>query len=93
MVGTIWAFTCRGIAVERTASDKYMKGSQENDEISKSKWWFEKRTLWYDGVAKGDGEAVDPLMEQLLGKKQPELVRVILTAVASYIRHQDYAKE
>lgn len=70
-----------------------MKGNEENDEVCKSEWWFEKRILWYDGVAKGDEEAVDLLMEQLLGRKHTELVREILTAEASYTRHQDYAKE
>ena len=53
----------RGIAIEEMPCDRYIKGSAENDKGGKSEWWFEKRISWYEGVAKGDGKALDPLME------------------------------
>lgn len=96
LVETINAVTGRGIAIEEMPFDRYIKGSAENDEGGKSEWWFEKRISWYDGVAKGDGKAVDPLMKQLLGRKPKdgtEVVREILTAEPNYTWHQNYAKK
>lgn len=96
LVETINAVTGRRIAVETLPFDKYVKGSAENDEGSKSEWWFEKRISWYDGIAKGDGKAVDPSMEQLLGRKPKdgtEVVREILAAEPNYTWHQNYAKK
>lgn len=88
--------TGREIAVEKVPFDKYTRESAENDEGGKSEWWFEKRVSWYDGVAKGDGKAVDPLMEHLLGRKPKdgtEVVRGILAADPIYTWHQNYAKK
>lgn len=88
--------TGRGIAVEKVPFDKYTRESAENDEGGKSEWWFEKRLSWYDGVAKGDGKTVDPLMEHLLGRKPKdgtEVVRGILAADPIYTWHQNYAKK
>lgn len=96
LVETINTVTGRRIAVETLPFDKYVKGSAENDEGSKSEWWFEKRISWYDGIAKGDGKAVDPSMEQLLGRKPKdgtEVVREILAAEPNYTWHQNYAKK
>ena len=93
---TINDVTGKRIAVERMPFEKYAKKSAENDEGGKSEWWFEKRVSWYDGIAKGDGNAVEPLMEQLLGRKPKdgtEVVREILTADPNYTWHQNYAKK
>lgn len=73
-----------------------IQGKAENDEGGKSEWWFEKRVSWYDKVAKGDGKAVDPLMEHLLGRKPKDgtgVVRGILAADPIYTWHQNYAKK
>ena len=96
LVQTINYVTGREIAVEKMPYDKYTQASAENDEGGKSEWWFEKRISWYQGVAKGDGEAVDPLMEQLLRRKPKngaEVVREILAADPNYIWHQNYANK
>lgn len=95
LVETINDVTGRGITVEKMPFDKYTKESAENDEGGKSEWWFEKRITWCNGVARGDGKAVDPLMEQLLGRKPKdgtEIVREILTADPNYTWHQNYAR-
>ena len=96
LVATINDATGRGIVIDRMSFETYAKESAENDEGSKSEWWFEKRISWYDGVAKGDGKAVDPLMEQMLGRKPKdgaEVVREILTKDPNYTWHQNYAKK
>lgn len=96
LVETINDVTSRRISVERLPYDRYAKESAENDEGGKSEWWFEKRISWYEGVAKGDGKAVDPLMERLLGRKPKDgaaVVREILTADPNYIWHQNYVRE
>lgn len=93
---TINNVTGKRIAVDKMPFEKYAKKSAENDEGGKSEWWFEKRVSWYDGIAKGDGKAVEPLMEQLLGRKPKdgtEVVREILTADPNYTWHQNYAKK
>lgn len=48
--------------------------------------------LWYEGIVKGDEKAVDPLMEQLLGR-QPRVVTEILTVDPIDAWHQNYANE
>ena len=96
LVETINDVTGRGIVVERLPSDEYARVSAENDEGGKSEWWFEKRVSWYEGVARGDGKAVDPLMERLLGRRPKdgtEVVRDILTTDPNYTWHQNYAKK
>ena len=96
LVGTINDVTGKNIAVDEMPLEKYAKVSAEHDEGGKSEWWFEKRISWYEGLAKGDGKAVDPLMEQLLGRKPKdgtEIVREILTADPNYTWHQNYAKK
>ena len=95
LVKTINNVTGRKITIERMPFDKYAKESAESDEGGKSEWWFKKRISWYDGVEEGDGEAVDPLMERLLGRKPKdgiEVVTEILTTDPDYTWHQNYAK-
>ena len=96
LVETINDVTGNNIAVDKTPFEKYAKVSAEHDEGGKSEWWFDKRISWYDGLAKGDGKAVDPLMEQLLGRKPKdgtEIIREILTDDPNYTWHQNYAKK
>lgn len=96
LVETINDVTGREIAVEELPYDRYTTESADNDEGGKSEWWFGKRISWYEGVAKGDGKAVDPLMERLLGRKPKdgaEVVREILSTDHNYIWHQNYAKK
>ena len=96
LVGTINDVTGRRITTEEMPLERYAKESAVHDEGGKSEWWFQKRVSWYDGVASGDGEAVDPLMEKLLGRKPKdgtEVVREILTADPSYSWHQNYARK
>ena len=59
LVETISDSTGREIKVENVSVDVYVRESAEHDEGSKSERWFQKRILWYDGVAKGRGKAVD----------------------------------
>ena len=95
LVETINDITGRRIAIDKVPFKRYAKESAENDEGGKSEWWFEKRVSWYEGVAKSDGKAVDPLMEQLLGRKPKdgaEVVREILNTDPYYTWHQNYAK-
>ena len=95
-VETINGVTDRDIVVVKMPFEKYTKESAENDEGGKSAWWFEKRISWYDGVANGDGKAIDPLMEQLLGRKPKdgiEVVRDILTTNPNYTWHQNYTNK
>ena len=96
LVKTINDITGRGVTAEKMPFDKYTEKSAENDEGGKSEWWFGKRISWYEGVERGDGKAVDPLMERLLGRKPKdgtEVVREILTADPNYTWHQNYAKK
>ena len=96
LVETINDVTGRGIAIEKLPLDTYAEESAENDEGGKSEWWFEKRRSWYNGVAKGDGKVVDPVMEQLLGRKPKdgtEVVRDILRGDPMYTWHQNYANK
>ncbi len=96
LVETINDVTGRGVTAEKMPFDNYTKKSAENDEGGKSKWWFGKRISWYEGVERGDGKAVDPLMEQLLGREPKdgtEVVREILTADPNYTWHQNYANK
>ena len=96
LVQTINDLTGRDIIIETMAFDKYAKESAANDEGGKSEWWFEKRLSWYDGIAKGDGKTVDPLMEGLLGRKPKDgkaVVREILNTNPNYTWHQNYAKK
>ena len=96
LVETINGVTDRDIVVVKLPFEKYTKESAENDEGGKSAWWFEKRISWYEGVAKGDGKAIDPLMEQLLGRKPKdgvEVVRDILTTNPNYTWHQNYTNK
>ena len=96
LVETVNDVTGRGIVVEKMPFNNYTKESAKFDEGGKSEWWFEKRISWYEGIAKGDGKVVDPLMQQLLGRKPKdgtEVVREILTADPTYTWHQNYAKK
>ena len=96
LVETINDVTGRTITVEERPFDKYAKESAENDEGGKSEWWFEKRISWYRGIANDDGKSVDPLMEELLGRKPKdgtEVVREILAADPLYTWHQNYTKK
>lgn len=96
LVETVNDVTGRGIVVEKMPFNNYTKESAKFDEGCKSEWWFEKRISWYEGIAKGDGKVVDPLMEQLLGRKPKdgtEVVREILAADPTYTWHQNYAKK
>ena len=96
LVQTIKDVTDRDIVVVKLPFEKYTKESTENDEGGKSEWWFEKRISWYEGAAKGDGKATDPLMEQWLGrtpKDGTEVVRDVLTTNPNYTWHQNYTKK
>ena len=96
LVETINDVTGREITIEKMPIDKYAKESAESDEGGKTEWWFKKRISWYDGLDGGDGKAVDPLMERLLGRKPKdgtEVVRQILAADPDYTWHQNYAKK
>ena len=96
LVETISDVTGKNIAFDKMPFEKYAKVSAKHDGGGKSEGWFDKRISWYDGLAKGDGKAVDPLMEQLLGRKPKdgtELVREILTADPNYTWDQNYAKK
>ena len=96
LVQTINDVTDRDIVLDKLPFEKYTKVNAENDEGGKSEWWFEKRVSWYEGVAKGDGKAMDPLMEQLLGRKPKdgtEVVKDILTTDPNYTWHQNYASK
>ena len=96
LVKTINDVTGRDISIEKMPFDKYTKENAANDEGGKSEWWFEKRISWYDGVERGDGKTVDPLMERLLSRKPndgTEVVREILASNPDYTWHQNYAKK
>ena len=96
LVQTIKDVTDRDIVVVELPFEKYTKESTENDEGGKPEWWFQKRISWYKGIAKGDGKATDPLMEQLLGRKPKdgtEVVRDVLTTNPNYTWHQNYTKK
>ena len=96
LVETVNDVIDRDIVVVQFPFEKYTKESAKNDEGGKSEWWFEKRISWYEGVAKGDGKAIDPLMGQLLGRKPKdgtEVIRDILTTNPYYTWHQNYTNK
>ena len=96
LVQTVKNVTNRDIIVVKLPFEKYTKESTENAEGGKPEWWFQKRISWYEGVAKGDGKATDPLMEQLLGRKPKdgtEVVRDVLTTNPNYTWHQNYTQK
>ena len=96
LVEAINEISGRAIVIERLPPEEYAKASSKNDEGGKGEWWFEKRVSWYQGIAKGDGMTVDPLMGRLLGrlpKDAKQVARELLTADPEYTWHQNYAKK
>ena len=86
--------TGTSLAVEKIPIEDYVKVSVELDKGesrgSKPDWFFRKRVSWYEGLAKGDGKTVDPLMEKLLGRTPldgKEAVKEILRKNPGYRGH------
>ncbi|KAL9084319.1 MAG: hypothetical protein Q9165_008147 [Trypethelium subeluteriae] len=91
--------TGEGLEVERMPIEEFVEGIGENDTVGGreiySKEFYRKKVSWYEGIAKGDGEMVDPLMEKLLGRRPldgVEAVKRILMEDRNYKGHMDYAK-
>lgn len=87
--------TGRNVRIQEVPSNEWVDKMVEVDQGGKGRAFFEKRVSWHEGTAKGDGETVDPLMGELLGrqpKKGTEVVRELLEKDRDYTWHQNYAK-
>lgn len=96
LVDVINRVTRRNVRYEEIALDRWVDKMVEEDEGSKGRAFFEKRLSWHEGIAKGDGETVDPLMGELLGrqpKRGTEVVEQLLKKDGDYIWHQNYASK
>lgn len=94
LVETINDVTGRDIVIKvGVPFDEYVKANAANDEGGKPESFFQNLSSWYEGIAKGDGETVDPMLEGLLGripKDGKEVVRDLLSADPAYTWHQNY---
>lgn len=95
LVDVINRVTGRNVRIEEVSLDKWVNKMVEEDQGGKGRAFFEKRVSWHEGTSQGDGETVDPLMGQLLGrqpKKGTEVVEELLKKDRDYTWHQNYAK-
>lgn len=86
--------TGRNVRLQEVPLNEWVDKMVEEDQGGKGRAFFEKRISWHEGIAKGDGETVDPLMAELLGrqpKKGTEVVRELLEKDRDYTWHQNYA--
>ncbi|KAJ6145009.1 hypothetical protein N7470_008904 [Penicillium chermesinum] len=63
--------TGRQVRVKTVPPEEFVKLQSTNDEGGKSAAFFSRLTSWNDAIAKGEAQSTDPLMEELLGRKQP----------------------
>ena len=83
------------ILVHEISYEEYVARSVDGDEGAKPVQFFEKMKTLYEGVEKGDGKEVDPLMGELLGrtpKDGAEVVEELLRGNGGYTWHQNYLR-
>lgn len=95
LVKVINQTTNRNVRIQEVPLDEWVDKVVQEDQGGKGRAFFEKRVSWHEGVAKGDGETVDPLMGELLGrepKKGTEVIRELLEKDGNYTWHQNHVK-
>ena len=83
----------RDVALHRVSSEEYATKNAMGDEGGKPTAFFEAWMGLFEGVAKGEAETVDPLIEELLGRRPKDGVQVVeelLRKDHEYTWHQNY---
>ena len=83
----------RDVALHRVSSEEYVTKNAMGDEGGKPTAFFEAWKGLFEGVAKGEAETVDPLMEELLGRRPKDGVQVVEELLRNdheYTWHQNY---
>ncbi|CAG8196099.1 unnamed protein product [Penicillium salamii] len=86
--------TGRNVQFKLVSPEEFVALKAE-DEGGKPAGFFKALVSWYDGIAKGETAAVDPLMVDLLGRdpvSPRDAIRGMLTEDRDYKWHQNYAK-
>ena len=95
IVDVINSVTKRDVKVKRVSGEEYLVEKLMNDEGGKGEAFFRSRLSWFEGIEKGDGASVDPIMETLLGrepKDAKEVITELLEKDRNYEWHQNYMK-
>ena len=96
MMNMINETTGRNVRLHLVSKEEYVKLAVQHDKGGKPEAFFRERISWFDGVSfDKDGETIDPLMEELLGRKPKDAQQVmkeLLRVEPDYTWHQNYAK-
>ena len=90
--------TSRNIQVKRVSNEEFVreKTKPDGDVGGKGEAFFSSILSWYQGMAEGDCETVDPLMGELLGRAPmdaEEVIRRLLEGDRDYEWHQNSVKK
>ncbi|KAI9739636.1 MAG: hypothetical protein M1834_006354 [Cirrosporium novae-zelandiae] len=85
--------TGRLVTLKKVSGEEFIRIRTANDEGKKREVFFRAQLTWFDGIARGECAAVDPLIEKMLGrppKDGKEVIRELLQANRDYTWHQNY---
>ncbi|KAF2453188.1 hypothetical protein BDY21DRAFT_142601 [Lineolata rhizophorae] len=94
IVDTINKTTGRNVLIRHVNLDEYVMFGTADDEGGKPEAFFRAWSTFYSSIAAGDGSVVDPLMEEVLGRKPTDALEFIAQALKenpNYTWHQNYA--
>lgn len=97
MVNILNETTGRNVKIHLVSEEDYVRLAVEHDKGGKSEAFFQTRLSWFHGVSiDKDGETIDPLMEELLGrqpKDTKQIMEELLHANPDYTWHQNYTRK
>ena len=83
------------VVIHKVSFDEYVAKNADGDEGGKPRQFFEAWKSHFEGIETGDAEEVDPLMEELLGRRPKsgeEVVEELLMVNMEYTWHHNYRK-